>query len=134
MIPVAKHLDLEHFKYPLVLVQEYGWSVFRLAATANLALEKLASSHIHTQSKVSYVSQNTDSSWDIEYQQYDEASQDHVTRTVTVDYLINACGFQTGTIDDMAKQPRKRMVEFKAAYVTRWAQNQGYWPEVIFQW
>lgn len=132
MIPVAKNLELDQFKYPLVLVQEYGWSVFRLAATANLALETLSTSQIHTQSKVTHVAQQTDLRWEIEYQQYDSYRQDHITRWVQVDYLINACGFQTGEIDDMAKQKRNRMVEFKAAYVTQWPDSQGYWPEMIF--
>lgn len=132
MIPVAKNLELDQFKYPLVLVQEYGWSVFRLAATANLALETLSTSQLHTQSKVTHVAQQTDLRWEIEYQQYDSCRQDHITRWTQVDYLINACGFQTGEIDDMAKQKRNRMVEFKAAYVTQWPDSQGYWPEVIF--
>lgn len=87
MIPVAKNLELGNFKYPMVLVQEYGWSVFRLAATANLALEKLESSHIHTQSKVTHVSQRTDSGWQIEYQKFDPATQDHITNFLEVDYL-----------------------------------------------
>lgn len=132
MIPVAKNLDLNQFKYPLALVQEYGWSVFRLAATANLALDKLPTCQIHTQSKVTHVSQQTDLGWQIEYQQYDSGCQDYVTHRLEVDYLINACGFQTGLIDDMAKQQRSRLVEFKAAYVTQWPDNQGCWPEVIF--
>ena len=132
MIPVARNLDLDQFKYPLVLVQEYGWSVFRLAATANLALNKLPTSRVHTQSKVTHVSQHADSSWQIEYQEYDSNCQDYVTRHLNVDYLINACGFQTGVIDDMAKQQRSRLVEFKAAYVTHWPDCQGSWPEVIF--
>ncbi|PSW16300.1 FAD-dependent oxidoreductase [Photobacterium rosenbergii] len=132
MIPVAKNLELGNFKYPMVLVQEYGWSVFRLAATANLALKKLESSHIHTQSKVTHVSQRADSGWQIEYQKFDPATQDHITNFLEVDYLINACGFQTGVIDDFAKQHRNRLVEFKAAYVTQWPECQAYWPEVIF--
>ncbi|WEM44259.1 FAD-dependent oxidoreductase (plasmid) [Photobacterium sp. DA100] len=132
MIPVANNLDLSQFKYPLALVQEYGWSVFRLAATANLALDKLPTSQIHTQSKVTHVSQLADSGWQIEYQRYDNDRQDYLTHRLRVDYLINACGFQTGQIDDMAKQQRSRLVEFKAAYVTQWPDGQGCWPEVIF--
>ncbi|PSU36391.1 NAD(P)-binding protein [Photobacterium lutimaris] len=132
MIPVAKNLELDKFKFPLVLVQEYGWSVFRLAATANLALETLDTCQINTQSKVTHVAQQTDQRWEIEYQQYDSSHHDHITRRIQVDYLINACGFQTGEIDDMAEQKRHRLVEFKAAYVTQWPDSQGYWPEVIF--
>ncbi|PSW21796.1 FAD-dependent oxidoreductase [Photobacterium sanctipauli] len=132
MIPVAKNLDFDKFKFPLVLVQEYGLSVFRLAATANLALEQLASCRVNTQSKVLDVSFSDDTMWDIEYQAYDNEKSDHVTRRCQVDYLVNACGFQTGTIDDMADLKRSRLVEFKAAYVTHWQECDGIWPEVIF--
>ncbi|MGF1684009.1 NAD(P)-binding protein [Photobacterium minamisatsumaniensis] len=132
MIPVAKNIDLEKFKFPLVLVQEYGLSVFRLAATANLALEQLPNCNVNTASKVVNISQCAEGNWDIEYQAFDPIISDNVTRQCHVDYLINACGFQTGTIDDMAKLKRKRLVEFKAAYVTHWPECSGIWPEVIF--
>ena len=36
LIPVAKTLDLDKLKFPLVMVQEYGLNVFRLAASATL--------------------------------------------------------------------------------------------------
>lgn len=48
-----------------------------------------------------------------------------------MDYLINACGYQTGVIDDLTQLKKTRMVEFKAAYVTHWQQTDK-WPEVIF--
>ncbi len=41
VIPFAQHADLAQLKYPVVLVQEYGWSVFRLAASVDLTLEAL---------------------------------------------------------------------------------------------
>ena len=132
MIPVAKQLDLNRFKFPFVLVQEFGWSVFRLAATAQLALSRLPSCTVHTQSKVTHLQQTDDLRWSIEYQTHSTPEADHVTHTTHVDYLINACGFQTGTIDDLAQLSRPRLVEFKAAYVTHWAACQGVWPEVIF--
>ena len=40
MIPFAKYTDLSALKFPVVLVQEFGWNVFRLGATAALSLEK----------------------------------------------------------------------------------------------
>src|SRR5699024_2741309 len=43
------------------------------------------------------------------------------TQSITVDYLINACGFKTGIIDNMIGVPVQRMVEFKASYVTHWS-------------
>ncbi|MCV5857023.1 hypothetical protein OFN53_41025, partial [Escherichia coli] len=51
---------------------------------------------------------------------------------MTCDYLVNACGFETGSIDNTVGAKRDRVVEFKAAYVTRWADCQQQWPEVIF--
>ena len=126
MIPVAKSINLDQFKYPLVMVQEYGLSVFRIAATLTLALQKLTACHVHTNTKVtSLVEQNT--GWKISYQ--DLTGDQH---QLNVDYLVNAGGYRTGTIDDLAHIPRQRMVEFKAAYITHWAQCDAQWPEVIF--
>ncbi|WP_299012946.1 NAD(P)-binding protein [uncultured Photobacterium sp.] len=133
MIPVAKNLSLNEFKYPLILVQEYGLSIFRLASIANLAAEKLPDISLHTNAKVIDIKQDSKSyAWSITYQQYDRKIKDHITHTTSADYLVNACGYRTGTIDDMANLTRKRMVEFKAAYVTHWAECEGIWPEVIF--
>ncbi|MCG7588469.1 NAD(P)-binding protein, partial [Photobacterium sp. OFAV2-7] len=133
MIPVAKNIDLNRFKFPLILVQEYGLSVFRLAATANLALEQLASCKVNTRSTVIDIQQSHESgNWTVTHQQFDPTIDDHITHSVNVDYLINACGYRTGTLDNWANLPRHRMIEFKAAYVTHWAECQGVWPEVIF--
>ncbi|PSW58829.1 FAD-dependent oxidoreductase [Photobacterium kishitanii] len=126
MIPVAKSINLDQFKYPLVMVQEYGLSVFRIAATLTLALEKLTSCHVHTSTKVTSLAEKS-TGWQVSYQ--DATNQQH---QIHVDYLINAGGYRTGTIDDLAHIPRQRMVEFKAAYVTHWSQCDAQWPEVIF--
>ncbi|XQF90229.1 hypothetical protein ACOBV8_17790 [Pseudoalteromonas espejiana] len=52
-------------------------------------------------------------------------------QTTEVDYLINACGFQTGIVDDMVGVDAKRMVEFKASYITHWQGAGGQIPEII---
>lgn len=133
MIPVAKNIDFEAFKFPLVLVQEYGLSVFRLAATATLAAEQLPYCQVHTQTQVHDIQQDPGTHrWTVTYQQYEPSCRDHLTRTTEVDYLINACGFKTGQLDDLAQLSRDRMVEFKAAYITHWPECEGVWPEVIF--
>ncbi|WP_434139275.1 FAD-dependent oxidoreductase [Photobacterium leiognathi] len=127
MIPVAKSLQLDQFKYPIVMVQEYGLSVFRIAATTALALAQMDNCHILTSSKVTNVQSDTTSKqWQITYR-----ASDNTEQQCTVDYLINACGYRSGSIDDLAHIPRERMVEFKAAYVTHWAQCEGEWPELI---
>ena len=41
-------------------------------------------------------------------------------------------GYKSGAIDDLVGCYTKRLVEFKAAYVTQWDHNLGQWPEVIF--
>ncbi|MDP2562710.1 FAD-dependent oxidoreductase [Psychrobium sp. 1_MG-2023] len=125
LIPVAKTLDFNQIKFPLIIVQEYGLSVFRLAATATIALEAQPNCHIATQSQVKNI-QRIDGQWQL------TVEQQGVTSHPQFDYIINACGYQSGTIDDYIAQPVERLVEFKAAYVTQWSQCQGQWPEVIF--
>lgn len=128
MIPVAKTLNLDEFKLPLILVQEYGLSIFRIASTVSLAFEQLTSCTVLTNTRVTDIQQRQDKpGWDIEYQ-----SADNPKESIAVDYLVNACGYRTGTLDDMHGFQRNRMVEFKAAYVTHWSDCQGQWPEVIF--
>ncbi|NTS78204.1 FAD-dependent oxidoreductase [Catenovulum sp. SM1970] len=127
MIAFAKNTDLNQLKYPVCLVQEYGISVFRLAAIASLTLEKSDNCQVLTQTQVISVNQNKQNhKWTI------EASVADKNQTFEVDYLINACGFRTGTIDDMVGLQPKRMVEFKAAYISHWARHENNWPEIIF--
>lgn len=129
----AKQLDLDKLKYPIVAVQEYGWNIFRLAASAQIALGYYPNAKLLLNTQVIDVtkasSQTTDSQepsfegWQIHYQQLSE-DDNSATNTVTVDYLINACGFKTGIIDNMVGVPAQRMVEFKASYVSHWDNDQ----------
>lgn len=134
MIPVAKHLDLDKLKFPLIVAQEYGWNIFCLSASAQLALAEYEHAHVLTNTCVKSVSPVTNNKidkkitkWNIEYQT--QASLE--AKTVEVDYLINACGFQTGIIDDLVGVDVKRMVEFKASYITHWQDAGGQIPEII---
>ncbi|RUM71834.1 MAG: FAD-dependent oxidoreductase, partial [Sulfurovum sp.] len=52
MIPVAKEITYDKVQFPLILVQEYGLNLFRLAASASLALDTLDNVTLHYQSKV----------------------------------------------------------------------------------
>ncbi|MFW7523517.1 FAD-dependent oxidoreductase [Vibrio ostreicida] len=126
MIPFAKSTDLDSLKFPIIAVQEHGWSVFRLAASVTLALESMPRCQILTQTQVTGLEATTDG-WAIECR--GEQGDGFV---IDVDYLVNACGYQTGRIDDLAQTHKQRLVEFKAAYVTRWAECNEQWPEVIF--
>ncbi|MFT0773025.1 FAD-dependent oxidoreductase [Psychrobacter aquimaris] len=141
MIPVARYLDLNKVKFPLIVVQEYGWNIFRLAASAKLALEEYDNAHVFTETAVQKVvpvdcenCTNADhhvTKWRIDYQQIN--SQEHASQpeSIEVDYLVNACGFRTGVIDDMVGVEVTRMVEFKSSYVTHWGDAGGQIPEII---
>ncbi len=148
VIPVAKYLDLNKVKYPLIVVQEYGWNIFRLAASAQLALEGYKNAHVFTDTQVEKVVavECTDctnanhhvSKWRIDYQQnINDSISTHETvstnkvDSIEVDYLINACGFRTGIIDDMVGVAVERMVEFKSSYITHWDEAGGQIPEII---
>jgi len=128
MIPVAKNIDLDKVQFPLIMVQEYGLNLFRLAAGTSLALKQMDNVSLRTKTIVSNIQEacNADG-WNITYVSDDETRQEHF------DYLINAAGFRTGKIDDLLGAPCKAMVEFKAAYVSKW---EGYddilFPEIIF--
>ena len=128
MIPVAKNLNLNEFKLPLIIVQEYGLSVFRIAATVSLALEKIDNCKVFTQSKVTHIQhQENNLGWEIAY-----TTTKNSRHTLEVDYLVNACGYRTGTLDDIPGFKRDRLVEFKAAYLAHWPDCKDEWPEVIF--
>jgi hypothetical protein len=128
MIPFAKYTELDKIQYPVVMVQEYGWSVFRLAASASLVLAQLDHCQILTHSNVVATEFNLDAKvWDIQYR---DAQGDIIG--LKARYLINACGYETGKIDDGIQAKRQRMVEFKSAYVARWPGHNIEWPEVIF--
>ncbi|WP_084785774.1 FAD-dependent oxidoreductase [Psychrobacter urativorans] len=142
MIPVAKYLDLNKVKFPLIVVQEYGWNIFRLAASAQLALAEYAHAHVFTSTTVKQVvavdcenCSNIDHhvrKWRIDYQQNSDILDNEAKiDSIEVDYLINACGFRTGIIDDMVGVNVTRMVEFKSSYVTHWGETGGQIPEII---
>ncbi|WP_448247786.1 FAD-dependent oxidoreductase [Thalassotalea agariperforans] len=129
LIAFAQKVDLARLQFPVLLVQEYGLSAFRFAAIASLAIEKLPSCHLQSNQQVIAITPKTNS------QGWQVVTQDRLTDAIAhndYDYVINACGFKSGEIDDMLSAKRQRMVEFKAAYVAHWPQCQGLWPEVVF--
>ena len=128
MMPVAKNIDLEKIQFPLILVQEYGLNLFRLASGVTLALNKSKNVNLRTKTIVSNIQEDWKlGGWNVTYIQNDETKEAHF------DYLINAAGFRSGKIDDLLGVECKSMVEFKAAYISKWEENDEIlWPEVIF--
>ena len=122
MVSVAQNLDFERVQFPLVLVQEYGLNLFRLASGATLILENMKNVTLRRDTEVINI-QREEEGWLVGYNNKQES----------FDYLINSAGFRTGKIDDMLGVPCKRMVEFKAAYVSYWkSKEQTPFPEIIF--
>lgn len=127
MIPVAKNIDLDKVQFPLVMVQEYGLNFFRLASSARLTLDQKANCQLLLEHTVTDVARTEKSAgWRVRYEHNDTTHEDNF------DFLINAAGFNTGKLDDMLGYKRERLVEFKAAYVSRWNECDASWPEVIF--
>ena len=128
MIPVAQNIALDKVQFPLIMVQEYGLNLFRLAAGTALSIESMQNVALHTNSIVHNVQQEHENkNWIVSYVKDDISYQAHF------DYLINAAGFRTGKIDDFIAAPCEAMVEFKAAYVSRWDEhNDIQFPEIIF--
>lgn len=124
MIPLAHQLNADTLKFPLILVQEYGWSLFRMAATATLALTRSPLCDLRLNTRATRLEQR-ECSWLVQSVGPKGECMDEV------DFLVNACGFRTGLVDDMAGYRRERLVEYKAAYLARWPVS-AHWPEVIF--
>ena len=127
MIPVAHNVDLDTVKFPLIMVQEYGLNMFRLAGGATLALENFPDVNIRTQSTVLDIQEGYEE-WHISY-----SDKDGTTHEEQFDFLVNAAGFKTGSIDDMLGVSTQRMVEFKASYISKWEEKSDtFFPEIIF--
>ena len=126
MLPVSQSIDLKKVQFPLIMVQEYGLNMFRIAATVTLALKRLKNVTIETNTQVNGL-ECIKEHWQITYQ---KETQPMTQRSF--DYIINAAGFQTGEIDDLLNLKRERLVEFKAAYVAKWKKDAFQWPELIF--
>ncbi len=127
MIPVAKNIDLDKVQFPLIMVQEYGLNLFRLASSATLTLEEKENCQVLLEHKVTGLTKSEkDESWLVKYRHEGTVKED------SFDFLINAAGFRTGDLDNMLGFERERFVEFKAAYVSQWEGCDSVWPEVIF--
>jgi len=126
IIPFAKYTNLDKLKFPVIAVQEYGLNIFRLGSMVNLELDKLKNVKILFESTVTNIEETNNQTFNIEYKKDDNINLSEF------DYIINSAGFRTGLIDDMLNIKRDSLVEFKAAYVTKWDGCKDRWPEIIF--
>ena len=126
MSNAIKLIDHEKLKSPVILVQEYGWNLFRLGAQAQLALQKTERCTLKTNTIVTNIkdvrNHNLNYNWEI-------CTNNTVYK---VNYLVNSCGFKTGEFDESLHLNTERLIEFKAAYVSKWKPIPGLIPELIF--
>jgi L-2-hydroxyglutarate oxidase LhgO len=119
-------IDYEKLKMPVILVQEYGWNLFRLGAQAQLALIKATPCDLKLNTPVVNIKDVRDQklayNWEI-------CTNEEIYK---VKFLVNSCGFKTGEIDQTLQLKSKRLIEFKAAYVSLWKPIPGLIPEFIF--
>lgn len=121
-----KVINYTKLKMPLFMVNEYGWNMFRLAAQACLALEETELCDLKTNTTVTLIEDVRDKDLDHNWKIHTEQN------IYKVKYLVNSSGFKTGSIDKSLKLNSERMVEFKAAYISKWDSTPGMLPEIIF--
>lgn len=126
MVNAVKLVDYSKLKMPVLLVQEYGWNLFRLGAQAQLALNRTDKCTLKLNTEVENIKDVRDQNLGYGWEVY---TADAVYK---VDYLVNSCGFRTGKFDDCLHLNVERLVEFKAAYVSQWQPIAGLIPELIF--
>lgn len=127
MIPVAKSIDLDKVQFPLILVQEYGLNLFRLSSGSSLALNKMKNISLHIGTTATNLEKTNDNLWNLTFE------KDTKKESKNFDYVINAAGFLSGKIDDMLDVECRRMVEFKAAYISQYDEFKNtIFPEIIF--
>jgi hypothetical protein len=121
-----KLIDYNTLKTPVFLIQEYGWNLFRLGAQAQLALSKTENCNLKLNTNVTRIK-------DVRHQYLGYNWEIYTNDTVyKVNYLVNSCGFKTGKIEAALNINSERLIEFKAAYVSKWQPIDGLIPELIF--
>jgi hypothetical protein len=121
LIEPSKKIDFSQVQTPIIAVSEFGINLFLVSGFLQTKLSSYSSLEISFNSKVTSIKKEKE-----KFLITVNENEYHF------DYLINATGFQTGIIDDMLGLDEKRMVEFKAAYVTKWDIESDIWPEIIF--
>lgn len=126
MAKAIKIIDINKLKAPIFIVQEYGWNMFRLAAQAGLALERAEHCYLKTNTSVTKIENVSNKDLDHNWEVYTDNS------VYKAKYLVNSGGFKTGTIEKSLNLTTQRLIEFKAAYVSKWDNSPGMLPEIIF--
>lgn len=118
-------VDTSKLKTPLILVQEYGWNFFRLAAQSQIALEESKNCTLRTGTAITFIEdvrdQNNDYNWLIHTEK----------ETYAIDYLVNSAGYKNTDLENDLNIHEDKHIEFKASYISQWKSPHGLIPEII---
>ena len=118
-------VDTSKLKTPIILVQEYGWNFFRLAAQAQLALNESKNCTLKTETTITSIE-------DVSAENHDHNWVVHTEKdTFEIDYIVNSAGYQNTILEEDLNIHEKKHVEFKASYVSQWKSPHGLIPEII---
>ena len=149
LLPVVTNLaSLDDFKYPVILVQEFGWNMFRQAAACSLALEDFTKEFLNLQlnSSLTDIQRTESGKWQV-FCKPSGMSEHEEHLAGQFDVLINTAGWKSGSIDDLVISSLMgslhvdipdRMTECKASYLTEniavgvETESDLPWPEIIF--
>ncbi|MDG1477630.1 MAG: FAD-dependent oxidoreductase, partial [Vicingaceae bacterium] len=119
-------IDTSKLKTPIILVQEYGWNFFRLAAQAQLALKESEYCTLKTNTTIRTIKdvssdENIDCNWLLKTEK----------ETYKIDYLVNSAGYKNTELEEVLNLHEDKHVEFKASYISKWKSPHGLIPEII---
>lgn len=119
-------IDTSKLKTPIILVQEYGWNFFRLAAQAQLALKESEYCTLKTNTTIRTIkdvssNENIDCNWLLKTEK----------ETYKIDYLVNSAGYKNTELEEVLNLHEDKHVEFKASYISKWKSQHGLIPEII---
>lgn len=126
MCNAIKVIDYDKIKTPLFMVNEYGWNLFRLAAQAQLALESAEYCTLKTDTTITVILDVRDKDLAHNWEVYAGSE------VYKLKYLVNSSGFRTGSMEKSLNLNTDCLIEFKAAYISKWDNSPGKLPELIF--
>ncbi|MCX5773187.1 MAG: FAD-dependent oxidoreductase [Fusobacteria bacterium] len=120
---VVEKLVLDTLKFPIMMINEPGIALFRIAALIEEEL-KNSSVKVHLNSQVLGICMKEET---LELLLKCEECE----HFIQVDFVVNAAGYQSGAVDKLLGIYEEEMVEFKAAYLVNCTQLKTI-PEIIF--
>lgn len=118
-------VDTSKLKTPIILVQEYGWNFFRLAAQSQLALNESENCTLRTGTTITSIEDVRDKNLNYNWLVHTDKE------TFELDYIVNSAGYKNTELEDDLDVHEDKHVEFKASYISQWKSPHGLIPEII---